>query len=150
MADAKSKEVPMRKPDKVYRSDDFYIGDQQRQVMQKYSFVMKNRNKFQMETSVNDSLMVVCNDDFYVCPHCGYAESTTENKEEAGFNSHQKTMEKKHITPWGKSCEVKLIKNKLCHVFRTDVVRLVFARIDMGLLHYTQHPFMGIYLLFIT
>ena len=95
VADAKPKEVPMRKPDKVYRSDDFYIGDQQRQVMQKYSFVMKDGNKFQMETSVNDSLMVVCNDDFYVCPHCGYAESTSENMEEAGFNSHQKTMEKK-------------------------------------------------------
>ena len=62
--------------------------------MQKYSFVMKDGNKFQMETSVNDSLMVVCNDDFYVCPHCGYAESTSENMKEAGFNSHQKTMEK--------------------------------------------------------
>lgn len=132
VADAKPKEVPMRKPDKVYRSDDFYIGDQQRQVMQKYFFVMKDGNKFQMETSVNDSLMVVCNDDFYVCPHCGYAESTTENKEEAGFNSHQKTMEKKHITPWGKSCEVKLVKNKLCHVFRTDVVRLVFVTPQAG------------------
>ena len=132
VADAKPKEVPMRKPDKVYRSDDFYIGDQQRQVMQKYSFVMKDGNKFQMETSVNDSLMVVCNDDFYVCPHCGYAESTTENKEEAGFNSHQKTIEKKHITPWGKTCEVKLVKNKLCHVFRTDVVRLVFATPQAG------------------
>lgn len=26
----------------------------------------------------------------------------------------------------GKQCEVKLVKNKLCHVFRTDVVRLIF------------------------
>lgn len=132
VADAKPREVPMRKPDKAYRSDDFYIGDSQRQVMQKYSFVMNDGNKFQMETSVNDSLMVVCNDDFYVCPHCGYAESTTENMEEAGFNSHQKKIEKKHITPWGKTCEVKLIKNKLCHVFRTDVVRIVFATPQAG------------------
>lgn len=80
-----------------------------------------------METSINDSLMVVCNDDFYVCPHCGYAESTTENLDSAGFHSYQKTLERKHITPWGKTCNVKLTKNKLCHVFRTDVVRLVFA-----------------------
>ena len=70
--------------------------------------------------------MVVCNDDFYVCPHCGYSESTTENLDEADFNSHQKTMEKKHPTPWGKDYEVKLVKNKLCHVFKTDVVRLFF------------------------
>ena len=77
VADAKPKDVPMRKPDKAFRSDDFYIGDAQRQVMQKYAFVMKDGNRFQMETSINDSLMVVCNDDFYVCPHCGYAESTT-------------------------------------------------------------------------
>lgn len=127
VADAKPKDVPMRKPDKAFRSDDFYIGDAQRQIMQKYAFVMKDGSKFQMETSINDSLMVVCNDDFYVCPHCGYAESTTENMEIAGFNSHQKALDKKHITPWGKPCEVKLEKNKLCHVFKTDVVRLIFS-----------------------
>ena len=132
VADAKSKDVPMRKPEKAFRSDDFYIGDAQRQVMQKYSFVMKDGNKFQMETSINDSLMVVCNDDFYVCPHCGYAESTAENRENAGFNSHQRTLEKKHITPWGKTCEVALIKNKLCHVFKTDVVRLIFSTPQAG------------------
>ena len=132
VADAKPKDVPMRKPDKAFRSDDFYIGDAQRQVMQKYAFVMKDGNRFQMETSINDSLMVVCNDDFYVCPHCGYAESTSENMEVAGFNSHQKTLEKKHITPWGKTCEVKLVKNKLCHVFKTDVVRLVFSTPQAG------------------
>lgn len=132
VADAKPKDVPMRKPDKLYRSDDFYIGDVQRQIMQKYAFVMHDGNRFQMETSINDSLMVVCNDDFFVCPHCGYAESTTENKDDASFNSHQRTLERVHTTPWGKKCEVKLIKNKLCHVFKTDVVRLVFATPQAG------------------
>ena len=132
VADAKPKEVPMRKPDKIYRSDDYYIGDPQRQDMQKLEFVMKDGGRFRMETSINDALMVVCNDDFYVCPRCGYAESTTENKEIAGFNSHQKTLEKKHITPWGKICEERLVKNKLCHVFRTDVVRLIFSTAQAG------------------
>lgn len=127
VADDKPKDVPMRKPDKVYRSEDCYIGDKQRKTMQKYSFVMKNGNSLQMETSVNDSLMVVCNDDFYVCPQCGYAESTTENKGDASFNSHQFKLVRKHKSPWGKKCEIDLIKYKLCHVFKTDVVRLVFA-----------------------
>lgn len=132
VADAKPRDVPMRKPEKAFRSDDFYIGDAQRQVMQKYAFVMMDGNRFQMETSINDSLMVVCNDDFYVCPHCGYAESITGNMEATGFNSHQKTLEKKHVTPWGKTCEMKLVKNKLCHVFKTDVVRLVFFTPQAG------------------
>ena len=132
IADSKPKDVPMRKPDKSFRSDDFYIGDVQRQVMQKYAFVMKDGNKFQMETSINDSLMVVCNDDFYVCPHCGYAESTTKNIGAGGFNSHQKTLERKHNTPWGKSCDVKLEKNKICHVFKTDVVHLIFSNPQAG------------------
>ena len=71
--------------------------------MHKYSFVLKDGNKIQIETSINDSLMVVCNDDFYVSPNCGDVESTTENMENASFNSHQKTMEKKHITPGEKN-----------------------------------------------
>ena len=132
VAEVKPKAVPMRKPDKAFRSDDFYIGDAQRQVMQKYAYVMRDGSRIQMETSINDSLMVVCNEDFYVCPHCGYAESTTENLEAAGFNSRQKTLEKKHDTPWGKRCEVSLVKHKLCHVFRTDVVRLVFSTPQAG------------------
>ncbi len=132
IADAKPKDVPMRKPDKAFRSEDFYIGDAQRQVMQKYAFVTNGENRFQMETSINDSLMVVCSENFYVCPHCGYAESTKENLETARFNSNQKALEKKHITPWGKACETKLVKNKLCHVFKTDVVRLVFSTSQAG------------------
>lgn len=91
------------------------------------------RYEFSYDVHTNKKgIMVVCNDDFYVCPHCGYAESTMENMEVAGFNSHQKTLEKKHITPWGKNCEVKLVKNKLCHVFKTDVVRLAFSTPQAG------------------
>lgn len=127
VADGKPKAVPMRRPEKAYRSDDYYIGDPQRQEINKLSFVMEDGNAFQMATSVNDSLMVVCNDNFYVCPRCGYAESTTENMDEDGFNPNKKTLEKKHVTPWGKKCDIKLQKNKLCHVFKTDVVRIVFS-----------------------
>ena len=132
IADAKPKDVPMRKPEKAFRSEDFYIGDAQRQIMQKYAFVVNGSNKLQMETSVNDSLMVVCSEDFYVCPHCGYAESTTSNMDDASFHSYRKTIQKKHITPLGKLCEADLVKNKLCHVFKTDVVRLVFSIAQAG------------------
>lgn len=132
VAEDKPKAVPMRKPDRTYRSEDFYIGDPQRQTTQKYGFIVENGEKFQMETSVNDSLMVVCNDDFYVCPRCGYAESVSENKEKGKFNSHKSILEKKHTSPWGKLCSARMEKNKLCHVFKTDVVHLVFATDQAG------------------
>ena len=85
-----------------------------------------------LETSVNDSLMVVCTDDFYVCSHCGYAESLSEQKKKENSNSHKKTLEKKHSTPWDTKCENKLFKNKLIHVFRTDVVRIIFDHPQAG------------------
>ena len=129
--------VPMHKPEKIYRSDDFYIGDTQRNVIEKYAFILKDGNKFKLETSINDSLMVVCNEDFYVCPSCGYAESVssedeenkkdTEDKKNKKFNSHKKSIKKEHITPWDKKCNDSLRKYKLCHVFKTDVVNIIFA-----------------------
>ena len=128
IADAKPTDVPLRKPDKSYRSDDYYIGDAQRQVMKKRTFQVNGLSKYQMETSTNDSLMVVCNDDFYVCDKCGYSESATENKAKKDFNSFTSYIERaNHSTPWGKNCSGRLYKNKLCHSFKTDVVRLVFG-----------------------
>ena len=129
VADDKPRDVPMRRPEKMYRSEDVYIGDTLRQVIQKHSFVLENGSMFQLETSINDSLMVVCNDDFYVCPNCGYAESVKVNKSTKGFNAFQRILKKKHTAPWGKVCEVGLVKNKLCHVFRTDVVHIIFSTI---------------------
>lgn len=127
IADSYVKNEPTRKPEKSYRSDDYYIGDAQRQIMQQLSFYTAENASLQMETSINDSLMVVCNDDFFVCNYCGYAESTSENESDTSFSIYQKTMERKHDTPWGKKCDVRLEKYKLCHVFKSDVVRLTFS-----------------------
>lgn len=128
IADAKPTDVPLRKPDKSYRSDDYYIGDAQRQVMIKRTYQVNGLSKYQMETSTNDSLMVVCNDDFFVCDKCGYSESVSENKSKKDFSSFVSFIERpNHDAPWGKKCSGKLYKNKLCHSFKTDVVRLVFG-----------------------
>lgn len=132
IAAANPTDVPMRKPEKSYRSDDFYVGDVQRQVIQQIGFTLGNGNSVRIETSTNDSLMVVCKDDFYVCRYCGYAESETENRGKQGFNSNQKTLEKVHKTPWDARCDTRLEKNKLIHVFKTDVVRLVFDHPQAG------------------
>lgn len=128
VADVRTTEVPLRKPEKIYRSEDYYIGDAQRQIMVKRGFKVNDANKMQMETSTNDSLMIVCSDDFYVCDKCGYAESASVNQHAKDFNPFQLSINKpNHITPWGKKCNGKLYKNKLCHSFKTDVVKIIFG-----------------------
>ena len=127
IAESNPKAVPLRKPDKSFKSEDYYIGDLQRQVMTKKTFLIENKSKIQLETSTNDSLMVVCKDDFFVCEKCGYSISSITGKSEKDYNSFAKSFEKKHIAPWGKECTGKLYKRKLCHSFKTDVVRLVFG-----------------------
>jgi len=127
VAESKVKEVPLRKPDRSFKSEDFYIGDPQRQVMMKKTFLINGTQKIQMETSTNDSLMVVCKDHFYVCQRCGYAVSTISGSKDKDFNPFAGVYEKKHIAPWGKECNGKLLKRDLCHAFKTDVVQLIFG-----------------------
>ena len=127
IADAKPTDVPLRKPEKSYRSDDYYIGDAQRQVMIKKTYQVKGSHRYQMETSTNDSLMVVCNDDFFVCNKCGYSESLRENLLKKDFHPFLSIIERQHDSPWGKRCNGRLHRNKLCHSFKTDVVRIIFS-----------------------
>lgn len=127
IAESKPKDVPLRKPDRSYRSEDYYIGDPTRKEMFKKTFRVFDDEKIRMETSADDSLMVVCKDHFYVCDNCGYAISSTSGKEEKDFNSYAKSYEKKHKSPWGKDCGGRLYKKALCHSFKTNVVKLTFG-----------------------
>ena len=127
IAEAKPKEVPLRKPDRSYRSDDYYIGDPTRKVMYKKTFKVLDSEKYQMETSADDSLMVVCKENFYVCAKCGYAISASSEQNKSDFNSYAKQYVKSHDAPWGKRCSGKLYRKNLCHSFKTDVVRITFG-----------------------
>lgn len=124
IAEPEPKKVPMRKPERAFRGDDYYIGDAERQIMQKYNFEIDSGNAYLLETSVNDSLMVVCNNDFFVCERCGYAVSAPEGK--------QTSRKKAHSSPWQKVCTEPLKRFKLCHVFKTDVVRITFQTAGAG------------------
>ena len=127
IAESTPKSVPLRKPDRSFKSEDYYIGDPQRQIMIKRTFLIDGLRKIQMETSTNDSLMVVCKDHFFVCEKCGYSISTFSGKVKKDFNSSANSFEEKHVTPWGKDCNGKLSKRELCHAFKTDVVKIVFG-----------------------
>ncbi len=128
IADTEPKDVPLRKPERSFRSDDYYIGDPTRKIMKKKCFKIQDEEKIRMETSANDSLMVVCNDHFFVCEKCGYSiSSSISGKSEKDFNSFAKSHTKKHDTPWGSHCNGKLIRKELCHTFKTDVVQITFG-----------------------
>lgn len=127
IADSKATDVPLRKPDRAFKSEDYYIGDPQRQIMTKKTFIIDGKQKLQMETSINDSLMVVCKDNFFVCEKCGYSISSVTGKDDKDFNSYAKSFEKEHDSPWGRKCKGKLWKREICHAFKTDVVKVVFG-----------------------
>lgn len=129
IAESKPKDVPLRKPDRSFKSEDYYIGDPMRKVMNKKTFRIFDDEKLKMETSSNDSLMVICNDHFYVCDRCGYSISSVSGKEEKDFNSFALSYEKKHKAPWGSDCNWKLYRKELCHSFKTDVVRITFGTV---------------------
>ncbi|MBR3624589.1 MAG: DUF1998 domain-containing protein, partial [Selenomonadaceae bacterium] len=129
-ADSNVKEVPIKKPEKLFRSDDYYIGDPQRHVTYKQTFELSNGLKLQTETSTNDSLMVMCNEQFFVCDKCGFAVSVklTKESDEKGGPSRARNYEKKHNNAWGRECtNNKLYPRKLCHVFKTDVIKIIFG-----------------------
>jgi len=127
IAEAKTKAVPMTKPDRLYGSDAYYIGDPQRHIIDKYDFIVQDNSKIFMETSSNDSLMVVCNSDFFVCGRCGYSKSVAGVSDDKATNVFKKSLTQKHKSPWGKDCDGKLYKHKLSHAFKTDVVKIVFG-----------------------
>lgn len=127
IAEAKTRAVPMTKPDRLYGSDAYYIGDPQRHIIDKYDFMVHDDAKIFMETSSNDSLMVVCNSDFFVCNRCGFSRSVIGASDDKNNNVFKKSLAQKHKSPWGKDCDGKLYKNKLSHAFKTDVVKIVFG-----------------------
>ena len=127
VADPKPVAVPLRKPERSFRSDDYYIGDPQRHIMTKKTFLVDGNHKIQMENSTNDSLMVVCKDNFFVCEKCGYSISSISGGGKKDFNSEAASFEEKHRSAWGKECDGKLWKRSLVHAFKTDVVQIIFG-----------------------
>ena len=96
-------------------------------ALQDDDFIVQDDSKIFMETSSNDSLMVVCNSDFFVCGRCGYSKSVAGASDDKTTNVFKKSLTQKHKSPWGKDCDGKLYKHKLSHAFKTDVVKIVFG-----------------------
>lgn len=119
--------VVRKKPQRLYRSDDLYIGDPLRNIIETKLFQIGGKSLLEMETSSNDTLMVLCDDDFFVCRQCGYSIAYSSAKNERGFTYGRRRLPKQHDAPWGRKCGCDSLERKsLCHTFKTDVVRLAF------------------------
>ena len=112
--------VPMHKPEHDYKTEDYYIGDPQRNILLEQEFAV-NGNQLKIASTTNDSLVVVGQTDFKVCPVCGYAieiEIPTEHKNMRGYPCLNKENKGKEY--------------RLSHDFKTDVARITFLDQSAG------------------
>lgn len=113
-AEGEGQPVPLHRPERGYKTDDYYIGDPNRNIINRRRFSI-NGHEVILESTANDSLVVISRDAYRVCPRCGYATDST--------------FPDKHKNGRGFSCEgeVKDVKEyHLSHDFKTDVVKLTF------------------------
>lgn len=106
--------VPMHRPEHDYKTDDNYIGDPQRNLLLEQEFYV-NGNRVRIASTANDSLVVVGQTRFQVCPTCGYADPIK--------------IKPGHKTPRGYPCPNKEGMGReytLSHDFKTDVARVTF------------------------
>lgn len=109
-----------RKPRKYHRGDIIYLGDAERHELGLSTFHFGDR-QIVLQSTANDSLMISCDTEFNVCSFCGYAKSRKESR------NYAFVVEEKHKTPYGRECSnTKLYPYKLSHIFKTDVVQLMF------------------------
>lgn len=113
-AEPEFRDVPMHRPEHDYKTDDYYIGDQHRNVIRKLRFEV-NENTLQIESTSNDSLVVIGQTAYMVCPVCGYAA--------------EGELPKPHKTNRGYTCinkEGTGTEYRLSHDFKTDVAKITF------------------------
>lgn len=105
--------VKMTPPSHGQKSSDYYIGDGSGRIIGKTAFEIGG-SKIVMESTANDSLVVLSAGSYYVCPSCGWAS--------------QNMPPKTHKNVFGRTCNASGKKKEyyLSHDFKTDVVKLTF------------------------
>ena len=139
VTDGKIEEVPMKKPEKIYRNDDSYIGNKKAILSHLYNV---NNHKVILKSTENDQILVTSKTAFFVCPLCGFSygildvikdESGKKDKDamkQIAMGNYAKfiTPKKPHRNSYGMLCkgDGKLYRKFLYHVFSTDVIIMEF------------------------
>ena len=121
--DPNGKPVPMHRPEKDFKTDDYYVGDGNRTILLTQEFSI-GEEAVRLQASKNDSLAVVGLGEHVICPFCGYATDDGEI-----------TLKENHKNPRGFVCGYKqrgksLTPVRLSHVFKTDVASVAFLTAD--------------------
>lgn len=114
-AEKEARPVPMHRPEHDFKTDDYYIGDPHRNLIAKQIFEV-NGQVLQIESTSNDSLVVIGQTDYKVCPACGYASETGVPLEHKNFRGYR------CVNKEGNSTEY-----RLSHDFKTDVAKITFV-----------------------
>ena len=114
--DKLDEEAPLRKPERDYKTDDYYVGDLHSRRIQKHRFAVDGI-EIELESTANDSLAVVGQNEYHVCPACGYAS--------------EDVVPMKHKNPRGYFCPNTegtgtQFTYRLSHTFKTDVAKITF------------------------
>lgn len=70
-------DAPLRRPERDYKTDDHYVGDPQHDIIKKNHFSFSGL-EVELQSTANDSLVVVGSDSYRVCPFCGWTSNANE------------------------------------------------------------------------
>lgn len=117
IAEDKVELATSRKPEKTYRGDIIYVGDQHELQNSEDSVRLIGNKIFKISSTMNDELLVLNKSDFYICESCGYAKVFDHTKIDEIIKAPE------HKTAYGRPCKNKFFKRRtLGHKFKTDVL----------------------------
>lgn len=120
--------VPMTKPEKVYKTEEFYIGDFDSKHLSKKE-VRFGENSIIFESSENDKLLIKTTSDFYVCTDCGYTLNENEIDAKYKQSGYKYDDKKQHKNANGYKCQnTSLSLFNIHHIFYTDVLKITFSK----------------------
>lgn len=142
ITDGRIEEVPMKKPEKVYRNDDSYIGNKKAIISHLYNV---NNKEVVLKSTENDQILVTSKSAFYVCPLCGFTYGVLDNIKDSNGKkdkdvARQLSMgnackyikpKKEHRNSFGQICKCDTLNRYfLYHVFNTDVLIMEFDHLS--------------------
>lgn len=120
-ADPNVKKPGLKKPARTYRSEVFYIGNDQ-DAEEEHARIGNANVHFRVGKS--EELAVLNRSRFFVCRNCGYTELDEKN-----FHNY---MRKKHKRPSGAICSNNQLQNfTLGYRFETDIMTLRFTGMEI-------------------
>ena len=137
VAENNVKPVPLSSQERKFKTEAIYIGDKEADHLKPpYLYSFKGVD-VEVESTTNDSLVVISTDHFYVCLKCGYAiagdetEKLKKYRDYTGFGCFkiEDNNGELHKKPFGKGeCDnIRLQKYDLHHEFKTDVAKISFS-----------------------